>query len=117
MHMKHRRRFIALLAVSPFAVALGARPTSAQTLNELRSSGVVGERYDGLAVLHDKGASSKVRAMVADVNAQRQQIYARRAAEQGVPADQVGRVYANKILQKAPPGTWFLGENGRWTKK
>jgi uncharacterized protein YdbL (DUF1318 family) len=117
MHMKQRRRFLTFLAVSLFAVTLGALPAAAQTLDQLRSSGAVGERYDGLAVLRDTGASAKVRAMVADVNAQRQKIYAKRAAEQGVPADQVGRVYAKEIFQKAPKGTWFLGEDGRWTKK
>lgn len=117
MHMKHRRQFITLLTVSLFAVTLGALPAAAQSLNKLRSSGVVGERYDGLAVVRDAGASSQVRAMVADVNAQRRRIYTQRAAEKGVPADQVGRVYAQEIFRKAAPGTWFLGEDGRWTKK
>ena len=117
MHMKHRRRFLTLLAASLFAVTLGALPAAAQSLNKLRSSGVVGERYDGLAVVRDASTSSKVRATVAEVNAKRRRIYAKRAAEQGVPADQVGRVYAQEIFRKAPPGTWFLGEDGRWTKK
>lgn len=115
--MIQRRRFITLLAVSLLAIALGAPPAVAQTLDELRSSGTIGERYDGLAMVRDTGASAKVRAMVADVNAQRQKIYAKRAAEQGVPADQVGRVYAKEIFQNAPTGTWFLGEDGSWTKK
>jgi len=117
MHMKHRRRFLTVLAVFLFAAMPGALPAAAQALDELRSSGVVGERYDGLAVVRDAGASPKVRAMVADVNAQRQKIYAQRATEQGVPADQVGRVYAQQIFQQAPAGTWFLGADGRWTKK
>ncbi len=117
MHMKHRRRFITLLAVSLLAVALGALPAVAQSLDKLRSAGIVGERFDGLAVVRDSGASSQVRAMVADVNAKRRRIYAKRAAEKGVPADQVGRVYVQEIFRKAPPGTWFLGEDGRWTKK
>lgn len=117
MHMKHRRRFLTVLAVSLLTAALGALPAAAQSLDKLRSSGVVGERYDGLAVVRDAGASSQVRATVADVNAKRRRIYAKRAAEQGVPAAQVGRVYAQEIFRKAPKGTWFLGEDGRWTKK
>lgn len=117
MHMTHRRRLLALLALSLPAVALGAPPAAAQSLDELRSSGVVGERYDGLAVVRDAGASPQVRAQVADVNAQRRKIYAQRAAEQGAPADQVGRVYAQEIFRNAPRGTWFLGEDGRWVQK
>ncbi len=31
--------------------------------------------------------------------------------------DQVGRVYAAEIMQKAPAGTWFLGEGGGYTRK
>ncbi|MBE9551995.1 MAG: YdbL family protein [Proteobacteria bacterium] len=115
--MKYRRRFLTLLAASLLAVMFGALPASAQSLNKLRGSGVVGEKFNGLAVVRDAGASSQVRATVADVNAKRRKIYAKRAAEQGVPVDQVGRVYAKEIFRKAPPGTWFLGEGGRWTKK
>lgn len=117
MHMTHRRRFLTLLALSLSAVALGALPAAAQSLDQLRKSGVVGERYDGLALVRDAGASSQVRAQVADVNAKRRRIYAKRAAEQGVPADQVGRVYAQEIFRTAPRGTWFLGEDGRWVQK
>ena len=117
MYMQHRRRFLTLLAVSWFAVTLGAPPTAAASLDELRSAGVVGERYDGLAMVRDAGASAQVRSLVDNVNAQRRQIYAKRAAEQGVPADQVGRVYAQEIFRNAPRGTWFLGEDGRWTQK
>ena len=115
--MTHRRRFLTLLATALLAAAFGAPPAAAQTLDELRSAGTVGERYDGLAVVRDAAAPAKVRTMISEVNAQRQAIYAKRAAEQGVPADQVGRVYAQEIFRKAPKGTWFLGEDGRWTKK
>ncbi|MDH3231818.1 MAG: YdbL family protein [Alphaproteobacteria bacterium] len=117
MHMQHRRRFLTLLTVFLFAVTLGALPAAAASLDELRSAGVVGERYDGLAVVRDTGASAQIRAQVDEVNAQRRQIYAKRASEQGVPADQVGRVYAQEIVRNAPRGTWFLGEDGNWTKK
>lgn len=117
MHMKQRRQFITFLAVSLFAVMFESLPAAAQSLDELRASGVVGERYDGLAVVRDAGASAQVRSLVAGVNAKRRQIYAKRAAEQSVPADQVGRVYAEEIFRNAPPGTWFLGEDGRWVKK
>ncbi len=117
MQTGHRRRFLTAAFAVLLAATLGTLPAAGQTLDELRSSGVVGERFDGLAVVRDTGASAKVSAMVADINAKRQQIYDQRAKEQGVPADQVGRVYAQEIFQQAPPGTWFLGADGRWTKK
>lgn len=117
MHIRHRRRFIALLAVSLFALGFTALPAAAQSLDELRKSGVVGERYDGFAVVRDAGASAQVRSLVADINAERRRIYAQRAAQQKVSVDQVGRVYAQEIFRTAPRGTWFLGEDGRWVQK
>ena len=113
----HRRRILTVLAAFSLAVVFGVLPAAAQSLDSLRASGVVGERFDGLVVLREANAPAEVRAMVKEVNAKRSRIYAQRAKEQGVPPDQVGRVYAKEIFQNAPKGTWFLGEDGRWTKK
>jgi uncharacterized protein len=104
-----------LLALVLLAAAAG--PASAQSLDELRSQGAVGERYDGYAVVRASGASSQVQSFVANVNAQRRAIYQQRAKQQNVPADQVGRVYAKQLFERAPAGTWFLDANGKWVRK
>jgi uncharacterized protein YdbL (DUF1318 family) len=101
------------MAAAVFAVGLWAAPAAAQSLDELRASGAIGERFDGLVEARDAGAAAAVK----DINAKRQEIYAQRAAAQGVPADQVGRVYAQEIMQKAPGGTWFLSPDNTWTQK
>lgn len=113
----HRRRILTNLAAFSLAVVFGGPPAVAQSLDSLRMSGVIGERFDGLVMLREANAPAEARAMVKQVNAKRSQIYAQRAKEQGVSPDQVGRVYAKEILQSAPKGTWFLGEDGRWTRK
>ncbi len=102
---------LAVVALAPAVEAQG------NLLDGPRASGVVGERFDGLAVVRDSSASAEVRALVDQVNAQRRQVYAQRAQAQGVAADQVGRVYATQIIGAAPAGTWFLQENGQWTRK
>ena len=117
MARRHHITWTALLLALVLALAASGTPARAQSLDALRASGAVGERFDGLAVVRDTGASAQVRALVAQVNAKRGQIYAQRAAQQGVPAGQVGRVYAKQILQKAVPGTWFLNEAGQWVRK
>lgn len=86
----------------------------AQSLDSLRASGALGERYDGLVVVRQ--ASGEANRIAGEVNAQRQGIYKQRAAEQGVAWDQVGRVYARQIFDQAPTGTWFLTEQG-WVRK
>ncbi|MEE8248413.1 MAG: DUF1318 domain-containing protein, partial [Alphaproteobacteria bacterium] len=51
-------------------MALG--PASAQSLDALRAGGVVGERFDGLAVVRDPGASAQVQELVQQINQERQ---------------------------------------------
>ncbi len=109
-----RRTFLTLAVAMLVATTLGLGPAAAQSLDALRSSGAVGERFDGLAVARENTAGT--RQFVESVNAQRLSIYRERAASQGVSPDQVGRVYARQIRQSAPRGTWFLGDNGAWTQ-
>ncbi len=114
-----RRTFFRLtfLAVATLVLGLGlglsGPPALAQSLDQLRASGAVGERFDGYA----QALQSSAAGTVDQVNAKRRQIYAERAAAEGVSADQIGRVYAQQIFSKAPRGTRFLQENGAWITK
>ena len=112
-----RRRFLSIMVALPVAAAAALFPVAAgaQSLNALRASGAVGEGYDGFARVRKAGGGA--RSVVDAVNAKRRAIYAERAKEQGTAADQVGRVYARQILGKAPAGTWFLQESGKWVRK
>lgn len=98
------------------AVSSGALAQS-RTLDAPRSAGTVGERYDGYAVVRDPTQAAGLGPLVEQVNAERRQLYAQRAAADHVPADQIGRIYAAEILKSAPAGTWFLQESGQWVRK
>ena len=104
---------LSLLAMAAVALPLLAGPASAQSLDELRASGKVGERYDGFAVARDPSVAD----MVKEINAKRREIYESQAKKQGVTVEQVGAVYAAELLQKLPAGTWFLTAAGEWRKK
>ena len=110
-----RRKFSRALVVAAVVLALGlsAPPVLAQSLDELRASGAVGERFDGYA----QALQSSAAGTVDQVNAKRRKIYADRAASEGTATDQIGRVYARQIFAKAPPGTKFLQDNGAWITK
>ncbi len=112
-----RRTFfrLTLLAVTTLilGLSLSGPPALAASLDQLRASGAVGERFDGYA----KALKSSAAGTVKKVNAQRRKIYAERATSEGVSPDQVGRVYAKQIFAKAPRGTKFLKENGAWITK
>ncbi len=112
-----RRTALKMLSGLAIAMVLAggiAGPAWAQSLESLRASGALGERYDGLVTVRQ--ASPDASRIAAEVNSQRQAIYKQRAAEQGVPWDQVGRVYARQLFEQAPKGTWFLTEQG-WIQK
>ena len=112
-----RRRFFRLTILTAAALVLGlalsAPPALAQSLDQLRASGALGERFDGYA----QALKSSAGGAADQVNAKRRQIYADRAASEGATADQIGRVYAKQIFSKSPPGTKFLQENGAWITK
>lgn len=104
--------FSLLLAAALVLPLLGG-PATAQSLDELRASGQIGERYDGYVVARD----SAVAEQVAEINAKRRDIYEKEAAKLGVNLTQVGKVYAAKIVKQVPAGTWILTEDGEWRQK
>jgi len=122
--MRHFRTFtnsamrrglpLGLLLLS-IALCIAGSPARAQSLDALRASGQVAERYDGLIAARSNDPA--VRVSVEQINAERRKIYTKRATEQGVPVDQVGRVYAQEIFRGAPTGTYFVQENGETVRK
>ncbi|MCH7778462.1 MAG: YdbL family protein [Gemmatimonadetes bacterium] len=102
-----------VLAATVLVLGLSGPPALAQSLDQLRASGAVGERYDGYAEALQSGAAG----VVQQVNAKRRQIYQQTADKEGASVDQIGRIYARQIFAKAPPGTKFLQENGSWVTK
>ena len=113
-----RRAFYraALLALLTLGLSTWASAQSTRLLDGPRAAGTVGERYDGYAVAHGT-VSPDVAKLVDQVNAERRAVYAERAKNTGAPIEAVGKIYAQEIVKSAPAGTWFLGENGQWTRK
>ncbi len=102
-----------------FALSLAPTGESAaqdKLLDGPRTAGSVGERFDGYAFVRN-GASADVRQIVDRVNSERRKIYRDRATREGTSVGAVGRIYARTIRNNAPPGTWFLRENGKLVQK
>ena len=110
-----RRDLLAGLSGALCALTLTALPrrAEAQSAESLRRSGQAGERFDGYMEARD----GSVAGAVNQINAQRRQVYEKRAQQEGVSVDQVGRVFAQEIFRKAAPGTYFRSESGSWTQK
>ncbi len=105
-----------LLLKAMYLRGLELVPALAGALDDPRASGAVGERFDGFLELRDASAAG-AKAKVAETNKKRRKIYEKRASAKGVEVAQVGQVYAQQIMGKAPKGTWFLKKNGKWIQK
>ena len=114
-----RRSLLAALAGLFIALAsFGAStPAAAASLDELRKDGVIAERWDGYVEVRVSNPPADAERIVERVNAERRQVYRKRAQEQGVSPDSVAKVYAPKILQKAPVGTYFKKADGSYVRK
>jgi hypothetical protein len=86
-------------------------------LDAYRADGVIAERYDGYVEIRDSNAPSEARSLVADVNAKRRALYTQRADESNVPVEEVGKVFANKIAETAPSGTYFRRPDGGYVRR
>lgn len=103
---------LGIMSAILLALSLCSTSAWADSLEDLRASGAIGESYNGYVFARDPA----VRAQADAINAQRKAIYQEKAAAQGVNIDQVGKVYAEEIFKKVPAGTW-IQVNGQWLKK
>lgn len=109
-----------LVVLALVLAALWPQPGAAQdgsALNAYRTAGVIAERFDGYVEIRDAGAAADARALVQEVNARRRAIYTQRAQESNVPVEEVGKLFATKITETAPPGTYFRQPGGNYVRK
>ena len=112
--MTRRMVCIFLLFVPLVAFAL--------TLDEAREQGLVGEDASGYVGAIAPTPPKEVQALVDDVNAKRRAVYLQIAKETSTPsdpvtADDVGRLSAGKLFDKAAPGTYVRKPEQGWQKK
>ncbi len=94
----------------------------ALTLDEARAQGLVGEDWTGYIAAVSPNPSADVQALVAEVNAKRRAVYEKIAKETATPkdpvtADDVAKVGAPKVFDKAAPGTYIRLQGEPWKKK
>lgn len=111
-----------VLALGLVLAALLAGPATAQggALDGYRAEGVIAERFDGYVEIRPAAAAdapAAARDLVEDVNAQRRALYERRAEESDVAVEAVGKLFATKIVESAPDGTYFRQAGGGYVRK
>lgn len=95
---------------------LMAMPVFAADLAQAKAAGQVGEQLNGLLGVVDSSAPADIRALVDSINAQRLAEYKRIAAKNGVPAEEVARLTAQKVIGQAAAGHYVQTASG-WQKR
>lgn len=114
---KLKTLFLALvgaLALSGAAMA----DSDADLISAGKSAGSVGEQCDGyLGVVPGGGADEAVKAALRETNIKRKAAYADLADQTGTSIDDVARLTAEKLLDRADPGQKVRDCSGAWITK
>jgi len=89
----------------------------AQSLDEAKATGLIGEKRDGYIGLVQGSAPPAVVSLVEDVNRQRRERYQQIARENGISVDQVAQLAFNKAVEATRSGHFLEDANGRWVRK
>jgi uncharacterized protein YdbL (DUF1318 family) len=98
-------------------LALSALPASAQSLDQAKDAGQVGERIDGYVGVVDANAPGNIRKLVDQVNAERKAKYAEIAKGRGISVQAVAQIAGEKLVERTPKGGYVMGANGKWRQK
>ncbi len=112
--MLHRISLAAFLAMA--FLLLGGTCVHAETLDEAKAAGYVGEQQDGYVGARPS-APANVREMVSAVNVRRRAKYAQIATRNGTPLEAVARLAGTKLIARTQSGEYVRDSNGKWQKK
>lgn len=85
-------------------------------LRKAQDEGRIGEVFDGF-VDAPKAADAAASKLITDENADRQALYKTMAQREGTTPAQVGEVNGKRNFERARPGHYLKGRDGKWTQK
>ncbi|EHC58265.1 hypothetical protein LTSEINV_2368 [Salmonella enterica subsp. enterica serovar Inverness str. R8-3668] len=87
----------------------------ALTLDEARTQGRVEETLNGYLVALKNDAETQ--KLVLDINHARRASYQQLADSNHLPVDEVAKMAGQKLVERARPGEYVQGINGKWMRK
>lgn len=109
-----RSVFLAMLLAVGMMTALPG-PAHAQSLEQAKAQGLIGERADGL-IGAVGGATPAIQQLVNRINAQRMDQYNQIAQQNATPVQAVMAIAGKKLIQRSPKGTYVNPGDG-WVRK
>lgn len=89
----------------------------AQTLEEAKAAGIIGEKRDGYIGLVQSNAPPAVVTLVNDVNRQRRERYQQIAQENDIAVQDVAQLAYARAVEATQPGHFVEDANGQWVRK
>ena len=98
-------------------LALLSLPAFAQSLDQAKSQGLVGEQLNGYVGIVTSSPSSALRSMVTEINQQRRALYQRSAQEASVSLEVFEARAGQRLQERAKSGEFIQDKNGQWRRK
>lgn len=119
MHHLFRSAMRAMAVLVMGASLIGA-PAYAidDILDAAQKGGVIGERADGyLGFVRPDEATGELRRRVAEVNAQRREVYTRKSQQTGESLAVIAALAAEVQIGRTDAGEYYMNRDGVWVKK
>ncbi|EEW3330374.1 YdbL family protein [Escherichia albertii] len=104
-----------ILLVVVWIISLMSNNVMALTLDEARSQGRVGETLNGYLVALKTDAETQT--LVKDINEARNRSYQQLAKQNNVSTEDIAKLAGQKLVERAKPGEFVQGINGKWLRK
>ncbi|WDB81282.1 YdbL family protein [Escherichia albertii] len=104
-----------ILLVVVWIISLMSSNVMALTLDEARSQGRIGETLNGYLVALKTDAETQT--LVKDINEARNRSYQQLAKQNNVSTEDIAKLAGQKLVERAKPGEFVQGINGKWLRK
>ena len=105
-------------SIAVFLFALLVIPSAfAQTLQDAKSQGLIGEQRDGYVGFVVTNVPAEIAALVQQVNTERRQRYQQIAQENGIAIAQVQALAYQQAVDATQAGHYLQNASGAWVKK
>lgn len=115
--MKHNAAIKVITSAVALCLLLLASLASAQTLDEAKAAGLIGEKSDGYIGLVQQNAPEAVVELVRDVNRQRRERYQQIARDNDISINTVAQLAYARAVEATQSGNYIEDANGRWVQK
>lgn len=111
--MKHKTGIKLITRTLALALTLFANLAFAQSLDEAKAAGLIGEKGDGYIGLVQSDAPDAVVELVRSVNRQRRERYAQIARDNDISPNTVAQLAYARAVEAARSGNYIEDANGR----